>query len=242
MDVMRLRNRLPVFAGLALLLLSGCTVPDDGWHFSSRYRASSENYSLAGLSKRPVPVDAVSEGGEVIYLRRDTNSAVAASPILPQTHFARFGGLERHIPLQAWRGQKMQLSLRLKNDGNALAFAMAQVNRRNGDALRTDVANNIRNNNDWRTHTFVLQVPDDASYLFVYAGFTGNGEFWLEGLRLEAAAADAPLTGFERLPAPGPLRTYEDSLPIMPFFQPNPDPNPPYIPPPEPPPAPASGA
>jgi hypothetical protein len=164
------------------------------------------------------------QSGESIYLRRAARGPIADFRIWPEAHYARFGGLERSIPLQAWRGRKVQLSVRLKNEGNALAFVMAQINRLDGAALYTGFKGNAPRDNSWRTHRIVLQVPDNASYLFVYAGFTGAGEFWLEGLTLEAAAPDAVLTETSHLAAPPPMRSYEDYLPIMLPAQSGPEP------------------
>ena len=131
-------------AVIALFALAGCTVPDMGWHMTTRYRGPAENYSLPRTSMRAVPG---AQKGEAIYLRRVARGPVADPRIGPEAHFANFGGLERNIPLQAWRGSKVQLSVRLKNEGNALAFVIAQINRLDGDALYTGVEGNAPGDN-----------------------------------------------------------------------------------------------
>lgn len=249
----------------ALVLLCGCTATDTGWHLALGFRDSGDNFMLDRLSKRPLPAGAIvaGSGGETLRLQqaprgagpdfrrasrgsgpgfqRASRGAEPDTAMEPEQHFARFGGLERHIPAQPWRGRKVRIQLRLRNENNAMAFVMAQVNRMDGGAIRTVAQGNAPNESGWRSHALVMEVPDNASYLFVYAGFTGGGEFWLDGLKVDTAPADAPLSEAYGLTAANAIGCSSsfDCGPITPYsWTPNRDPNPPYVPPPEPPPPP----
>lgn len=80
----------------------------------------------------------------------------------PQVSFDKFGGLARRIPLEAWRGKRLRLALSLKNDGAACAYVSVQINKSNLTAIRTASAINAFRDQEWKTHSFVLDVPDNA--------------------------------------------------------------------------------
>ena len=50
-----------------------------------------------------------------------------------------------------------------------------------------------------------MDVPDDGSHLYVYAGFTGKGRMQVEGLTLEAVGQDVVLSPLLPIRAPGPM-------------------------------------
>jgi hypothetical protein len=236
--------RFHFLAGLAILTLCACTTPDTGWHLTTGFRGPAAMF-LPNTTLRPLPASSImpESNGTALHFFRPAQGAGADGRIAPTRHFARFGGLERAIPLQPWQGRKLKVSLRLRNDGGAFAFVMAQVNRLDGPALRTALQGNAPAETGWRTHQIVLQVPDNATYLFLYAGFTGAGEFWLDGLTLDLAPADAPATPAEPLFLPSPAGCtwgyFSDNMcgPIMPDYPPPPPPREPPPPPspPEPP-------
>jgi len=118
---------------------------------------------------------------------------------MPQASFARNGGLERHVPLAAWRGQRLRLSLRLKNDGGAISYVGAQIDREHGSVLRTSVQINSRRVKGWLRHSFVLDVPMDARDLVVVAGLAGEGTAWLDDFQLDPAPEDARITRTARV-------------------------------------------
>ena len=51
----------------------------------------------------------------------------------------------------------------------------------------------------WQSHTFVLDVPDNATALIVDAGLTGNGTVWLDGGTLQAADRALAVSWSERI-------------------------------------------
>ena len=133
----------------------------------------------------------------------------------PQVSFETFGGLERRIPLAAWRGKRLRLSLASRNGGGAFAYVSAQINRSNFTAIRTASAMNTNRNGTWKAHNFVLDVPDDATDLILIAGLTGSGRIWLDGFSMQAADRDAPLSWSERL-APQTHTSWDNPIGYLP--------------------------
>lgn len=117
-----------------------------------------------------------------------------------QWSFVRFGGLERRIPLDAWRGKALLVSLRLKNDGDARAWAAFQIDKRNDTALRGTAQRNAPGA-AWQTRQFILDVPDNATDLVVMAGLTGRGRIWLDDLRLLPVGDAGALSPVRRVEA-----------------------------------------
>jgi hypothetical protein len=96
------------------------------------------------------------------------------------------------------------------------------MGRSNETALRTASLLNRQNAAGWEDHALVLDVPDDATELLLFAGLTGKGEISVDKVTVQAAGTDAPLTWTERIdntgnfgaltrtplvpPSPGPVR------------------------------------
>ena len=219
-----------VLLGLAA---AGCTAPDIGWYRSSGYRMAGENGGLAPSTVRALPASAIvpDSGGEALHFQRPYLISQGLSSRPAEEHFARTGGLERHIPIESWRGKKMLVSVRLRNAGASRGYVQAQINRVYGPGIRTAAEYYTRNDESWERRDLVLEVPNDATYLFVYSGFTGFGDFWLEGLKLDAAPADAQVSNTMLLPLGPPkpgqaTNWYDTNSPTAGYTPPPPPPEP----------------
>lgn len=162
----------------------------------------------------------VSSGREKQARRYDVRGQYA--DMAPQRSFVSYGGLEKRISLKAWRGQRLQLTVRLKDEDAAHAYVSAHIAKASGDAIRTAARVN-RPGGAWQVQIFVLDVPGDATFLALDAGLTGKGTAWLDGVSLAAVSKTVPVTWSERLspnfgsggdyynsstapPVPGPVR------------------------------------
>jgi hypothetical protein len=153
-------------------------------------------------------------GDRAIYLRGDSTDPInkVAEPL---TSFLTYGGLERRIPLDAWRGKRLRLTVRLKNEGNARAYAGVQLNKRNFTAMRAASRLNKQGEGAWQAHSFVLEVPGNARDLVIDVGLVGNGGIWLDAITLEAVNQDVPVNWSERLvDAPLANHVAEEILPL----------------------------
>lgn len=180
-------------------ILCGCALSDHGWQLTRGMRLADGT----GIAKVvPIPLDTGPvPGTRAIYVQGD--AYIRDAGFAPQVSFNRYGGLERAIPLAPWRGKRLHVTLRLENKGDARAYAVVQVNRSDGPASRTLAQRNAVGTSFWETHSFVVDVPQDATTLFLYAGLTGNGAVWVDDVALDAVGADVALTPTERVAAFG---------------------------------------
>jgi hypothetical protein len=169
-------------------------------------------------------------GGKAIYLRGGAANPVARfytqsrnSPDRSLQHsFIAYGGLERRIALKEWRGKRISVTVRLKDEGEARAFVSAWMNKSNGTAIRTAARPN-KAGGALQMHQFVLDVPENATSLAIMVGLTGKGTAWLDGMTMMVVDRAMPLSWSERLegnqypnsdyfnsstspPVPGPVR------------------------------------
>ena len=204
--------RISVLIFLVLLTLPGSAVAvnltADGWllgsglyqdqcgllhHRGARPSLETDIGSTPGAGTSPAVYlrgdGAIGSGFRERGLRNSNDEALPA-----QWSFVRHGGLERSLSMQAWRGQRVRLSLRLKNEDEARAFAAVQVDRSNDTALRSVAQRNEPGSGGWQLHQFVLDVPDNATDMTVMVGLTGQGTIWLDGFEIGAIHDDAATT------------------------------------------------
>lgn len=133
---------------------------------------------------------------QAVYFKGSTNSG-------PGRRY--LGTLERRIPLSAWRGQRLRLSLRLRNEGVASTAVTMQINKTGGAAIRSPAATKwtTGDSDAWRLQTFVLDVPDDASELVLDVSMRDKGMVWLDELKLQAVGTDVPLSNSARVASRG---------------------------------------
>jgi hypothetical protein len=109
-----------------------------------------------------------------------------------------FGGLENRLPLEAWRGKRLQIRLRLRNEGQVRAWASVQINKSNNTASRSFAQVNDAGE-AWQDQRFVMEVSDTATELALIVGLAGTGTVWVDGATLETVNQDVPLSRTERI-------------------------------------------
>lgn len=102
----------------------------------------------------------------------------------------------------------MLLTLPVKNEDGARAFASVQLNKGNEIALRTSAQWNMAGSHAWQTHAFVLDVPADASSLVLDVGLSGSGAVLLDEPKLEAAGPALSTTRTARATHPFDCHNY----------------------------------
>jgi hypothetical protein len=129
-------------------------------------------------------------GAQAIYLKG--NAFLQTGSATPMLSFTRYGALEKRIPMDAWRGKRVRLSLRTRDDGARAWIGSQWSNRMTPDAGRTFMAR--AGAGGWKTHQAVFDVPaGTTATLTIAMGIIGDGAAWLDDLRIEAVGADVPL-------------------------------------------------
>lgn len=177
---------------------SGAVTVGGNWHTKNGFRGAAVSLLMGTAARIKLNADGNSLSGDAtIYT--DNKGAE------PQLSFNRYGGLENDIPLESWRGKRIRVTLRLKDEDGARAFAIAQVNRVDGDGRITLAQRNSLDGRGWETHQFVMDVPDDGNHLYVYAGFTGKGRMQVDGVTLETVSMATPLSPAMPVGSGGPM-------------------------------------
>jgi hypothetical protein len=101
--------------------------------------------------------------------------------------YAHAGAMRRDIPAEAWRGKRVRVSLRLKQEGDAHAWAGLEVVDNETNGITPANQTNTAGGNVWEAHQFIVDVPRNAVNLVLVAGFSGQGKVWVDGVILEAA-------------------------------------------------------
>jgi hypothetical protein len=127
-------------------------------------------------------------GAQAIYLRG--NAFLQTGSGTPLLSFTRYGALEKRIAMEAWRGKRVRLSLRTRDDG-ARAWIASQWGNRINPVMMNGTG--TAKAGGWRTHQLVFDVPARAGTLTIAMGIIGEGAAWLDDLRIEAVGADVPL-------------------------------------------------
>lgn len=118
-----------------------------------------------------------------------------------------FGTLERSIPLDAWRGKRVHITLPVKLEGEGNALAWAWVGKSNGVFVRA-VPQPVAAGGAWQSQQFVMDVPDNATGLAVSLRLRGkDSTLWMDDIKLEAAGADMSPSRTTRLSDSGPIDT-----------------------------------
>jgi hypothetical protein len=110
------------------------------------------------------------------------------------------GAMEQTIPAESWRGRRVSLTLRLKNDDGARAAVALRVVRANAVTFEADVQRNAPGSDAWQSHHVVMDVAADATTLVMRVSTRGKGTAWVEGVRMEAVGAEVPATHGRRWP------------------------------------------
>jgi hypothetical protein len=207
-----MRRFLPALLVLLAFPAAAVEVPvADGWVLTSGYRVwmqDSYDHSERDRGWAPKTTPPVLQAGmgatpgmrgaQAIYLMKDNGfpqTWAGAGTLLPYT---LYGSLERRIPMAAWSGKRVRLSLRTRADGAGAWIAsqwgnslnpMSPVNPATGHTItiKSDA-------NGWVKHQLVFDVPNGTvAALTVGMGITGKGTAWLDDFRIEAVDADVPV-------------------------------------------------
>jgi hypothetical protein len=197
--------RIPFLAGVFLFTLIGSaaaatTTANDGW------------YRVRGYARWPAVPFQIGTGAttgmsgrQAVYFAGDAGWATVRNSL------AKYGALQQNVSLRAWRGKRLRLTLRLKDDGDARAWTALNISDDDRSAVHAGIQRNESGSGAWRAHQFVLDVPDDANNLYLDVGLTDEGKVWADEVRLEAVSADVPLTP-SRLTRPRSSNAWLDSL------------------------------
>lgn len=176
--------RLPAFAAFALFVAvnsAAATTNDDGWKSMAGPTYAVGMGTVAGMT-----------AGQALYIK-GTSSAGRGRFLI--------GTLERRLPLNALRGRRLHLSLRLKNDGIATTAVTLQINSVGGSAFRSPAVTKWKTDDGeaWRVQQFVLDVPNDAQELVLDVSVKDNGMVWLDELKMEAVSLDMQVSSSRRI-------------------------------------------
>jgi hypothetical protein len=218
-----------VYRAQAHIPITCMTLISDGWYLTPGLVRKNADGIVAPVSMTdPQILKASMTANQAIAISGDATQADVSSvrgqyaDMAPQRSFVSYGGLEKRISLKAWRGQRLQLTVRLKDEDAAHAYVSARIAKANGAAIRTAARVN-RPGGAWQVQSFVLDVPGDATFLALNVGLTGKGTAWLDGVSLAAVSKTVPVAWSERLspnfgsggdyynsstapPVPGPVR------------------------------------
>jgi hypothetical protein len=183
--------RIFALAGFAVVVILGNAVAatstaNDGW------------YRVRGYARWPAVAFEIGTGAttgmsgrQAVYFAGDAGWATVRNSLL------KYGALQQDIPLRPWRGKRLRLTLRLKDDGGARAWTSLNISDNDRSVIRADIQRNESGAAAWQVHQFVLDVPDDANNLFLSVGLTDEGKIWADEVRLEAVGPDVPVTASE---------------------------------------------
>jgi hypothetical protein len=191
--------RLPTFVLMALLgaaVAANATALDD-WRLTTVKPWGGLRYKT-GLGT----TDGMS-GNQALYIGGEGNRYFNSdAPVLA-----------RRIPLDGWRGQRVRVTLRLKDEGDIRAWVRFHLSNNDSTGLNAAIQRDERGIADWQTHQFVLNVPQNAVNVSIELGLTGDGQVWLDDIALEAVGADVALSSTRRAITGPPLN---DNGPILP--------------------------
>lgn len=197
------------------LCFPAAAIAEGDWQATTGLFQDEHNYRVWTPNPTPSSLEAGAgrtsgmTGNQAVYLKGDVSPKncitvwCRRAEAEPQNSFINYGGLERVIPLEAWQGKRIRVTIRLKNEDGARAYASVQLNKLNNSAIRTTA---IRNEpgGDWQTHQFVLNVPANAASLAIDVGLTGKGTVWLDGFSIAAVSDQMPLSTTSRVEVAGP--------------------------------------
>lgn len=108
-----------------------------------------------------------------------------------------------------YKGQRVQLSSYIKTeeitDGASLWIWVEGVGRGNILFFDSMPFRRIQGTSDWYQEALVIDVPNEATRLYIGATLNSSGKLWIDQLLVEPVAPDTPLTGI-----PGQVSLFEN--------------------------------
>lgn len=183
-----MKQAIPAIALLLAPALADDAVPP-GWKFAS----SAKGAYAAGTESLPD-----TPGSKLAYLR-----AVSAED--PKRSGS---GLARQVAADSYRGHRLRVSTRLRTEKADQARCSLSL----AEGAFTLVYANVpvaNGSHDWADCSVVLDVPQQATSLWVGFNLGGGGTVWSDGFRFEIVGRDVPLSE-GRMPPDRPVNTSFD--------------------------------
>jgi hypothetical protein len=105
------------------------------------------------------------------------------------------GDIQRVIPLAAWRGKPVRLTLRFKTEGTISAGIQTAIAVAGGKRSGSRMVNTLRGKGDWQSCQFVRDVPAGAGAYVIDLHLHGKGTLWIDAVGLQAVGDNATPTG-----------------------------------------------
>src|SRR3569833_2906545 len=115
---------------------------------------------------------------------------VGATPGMPASNAAWLSGASRNsdfqpvmlqdIPVRDFRGKRLSVTVRLKNEGDVRARARILFKQNDYGSLTTAVPEENAPGDAWQDHRFVMDVPRTADTLTLNIGLVGKGKVWID--------------------------------------------------------------
>jgi hypothetical protein len=176
--------RIITLAGFSLAAVLGC---------ATALNASEAGWALSGGANFTAGLGAVagSTGPQALYIQGAENAG---------SRKFYLGTLQRQIPAAALRGQRVRLSLRMKNEGIASTMVSLRISRPGGAGIRAPAVQHWQTDDGaaWQVRQFVLDVPADAQDLTLDVSVKDKAKVWVDELKLEAVGQDVALTASGR--------------------------------------------
>lgn len=100
-----------------------------------------------------------------------------------------------NIPVKDFRGRRLSVTLRLKDEGEAQGRAGIVLTQK--DLGATPIFGAPQANgpgDDWQSHRFVVDVPSSADTLILNVALKGKGRVWVDGIEIVEVGTDVPVT------------------------------------------------
>lgn len=138
---------------------------------------------------------------------------------LPDTAIQGFGTLMQDFDATQYTGKRIRLSAWLKTENakgwGTLWMRVDDVNHRKNGVASTIAFDNmhdglqdrsLKGSTGWRRGFLVLDVPEQATTIYIGALLHGHGALWVSEVAVEVVGPEVPLTGrpFQQSPHPAP--------------------------------------
>jgi hypothetical protein len=180
---------LKAIAGIALFSILSSTAlaappADCGWYLA----APSQSKATTPLAHIGTGFTPGIKGSEAVYFKNDR-------PANLDSAYA----LERKISLASFQGKRVRLSVRLRNDGEYRAWTNIYIPLSAQNGIGSFRQQTAFGKNDWETHEFVFDVPDQATDLMIAVTATNKGTIWVDDLSLAPVDKNVRTTEMRRV-------------------------------------------
>jgi hypothetical protein len=128
---------------------------------------------------------------------------------------AGFGTMMQTISADQYRGKKVRMSAFMKTSGaNEGAFLWLRIDSTESSLMDNMNDRKVRGSEGWRLYELVLPVSESAVGIAFGLGLSGDGQAWIDDVRLEVVSAATPRTGNrpEQRPPPQYVEMHKKAL------------------------------